>query len=101
MHWKIDWEHRSTHCASISFSEEEGSRFNTTFSGSKYYALHQSVAALTDADGISFEQARSQAVKQLQSLPDVIAKRPAISASFTELHIEQGPDWSLVTTRLA
>lgn len=75
----------------ISFSEEEGSRFNTTFSGSKYYALHQSVTALTDAGGVSFEKARHHAVNQLQSLPNVIAKRPAIPASFTELHIEQGP----------
>ncbi|WP_054655419.1 M20 family metallo-hydrolase [Secundilactobacillus silagei] len=75
----------------ISFSEEEGSRFNTTFSGSKYYALHQSVGSLSDQNGISFEQARSQAVEQLQAINHVMVKRPALPISFTELHIEQGP----------
>lgn len=75
----------------ISFSEEEGSRFKATFSGSKYYALHQSVKDLTDSKGVSFEHARSTAVSQLQSLNDVTVKRPVIPDSFTELHIEQGP----------
>lgn len=75
----------------ISFSEEEGSRFKTTFSGSKYYALQQSVPNLTDSNGIRFEHARNTAVSQLQSLKNISVKRPAIPVSFTELHIEQGP----------
>ncbi|GAX02937.1 allantoate amidohydrolase [Secundilactobacillus pentosiphilus] len=81
----------------ISFSEEEGSRFKTTFSGSKYYALQQTVPNLTDSDGVSFEHARRTAVSQLQALKNTIVKRPVIPASFTELHIEQGP--RLVTSQ--
>lgn len=75
----------------ISFSEEEGSRFNTTFSGSKYYALHQTAPVLTDSNNISFDRARSQAVDQLQKLSHVRVNRPSLPKSFTELHIEQGP----------
>ncbi|WP_258088319.1 Zn-dependent hydrolase [Weissella fangxianensis] len=75
----------------ISFSEEEGSRFPAAFTGSKYYTgQQQQVAALVDETGITFEQARSNAVKQLQAM-NVRRQRAPLPASFTELHIEQGP----------
>lgn len=75
----------------ISFSEEEGSRFNATFTGSKYYALHESAVPLRDGAGWSFDDARQRAVTQLQALKGVLIKRPSRPTSFTELHIEQGP----------
>ncbi|MCH5461300.1 Zn-dependent hydrolase [Secundilactobacillus sp. HBUAS58055] len=75
----------------ISFSEEEGSRFNATFTGSKFYALHESAGSLEDGTGWTFDDARQQAVTRLQSLKNVLIKHPSLPKSFTELHIEQGP----------
>ncbi|MTV81247.1 M20 family metallo-hydrolase [Secundilactobacillus folii] len=75
----------------ISFSEEEGSRFPTTFSGSKYYVHGQIVKNLTDQNGNRFDQARKAATSQLLALPQVIHERPKLPSAFTELHIEQGP----------
>ncbi|KRL75062.1 M20 family metallo-hydrolase [Secundilactobacillus paracollinoides] len=80
----------------ISFSEEEGSRFPTTFSGSKHYARLADITGLTDDSGASFDTARITAVTQLQQLPGVTRQLPALPKSFTELHIEQGP--RLITT---
>ena len=75
----------------ISFSEEEGSRFPVTFSGSKHY-IHQAVdGTLTDATGTTLATAQHAAVTQLLALPNVHHARPALPQSFTELHIEQGP----------
>ena len=76
----------------ISFSEEEGSRFPAAFTGSKHYTgQQQQVAALVDETSITFTQARENAIKQLQSMPDVRRQRAPLPANFTELHIEQGP----------
>lgn len=75
----------------ISFSEEEGSRFPATFSGSKHYTGLAETTAITDPSGVNFDDARQTAVQQLLTLPDVRHERPALPASFTELHIEQGP----------
>lgn len=75
----------------IAFSEEEGSRFPATFSGSKYYARRDQVTNLVDATGASFEAARITAVQSLKRIPRVIFQRPDLPATFTELHIEQGP----------
>jgi allantoate deiminase len=75
----------------ISFSEEEGSRFPAAFTGSNYYTGHQQVTPLVDEMGITFDQARRDAVRQLQTIPGVRRQRAPLPASFTELHIEQGP----------
>lgn len=74
----------------IAFSEEEGSRFPTSFSGSKHYAgVEETPSDLRDNDGITFGQARQKAVKQLsQNYPMVEQRLPC---EFFELHIEQGP----------
>ncbi|MBM6585047.1 M20 family metallo-hydrolase [Pediococcus acidilactici] len=75
----------------ISFSEEEGSRFPTTFSGSRYYVQKARLNNLVDANGIDFNEARQNAVQSLLALPQVNHQQPALPATFTELHIEQGP----------
>ncbi|KRK98153.1 amidase, hydantoinase carbamoylase family [Secundilactobacillus odoratitofui DSM 19909 = JCM 15043] len=76
----------------IAFSEEEGSRFNATFTGSKYYVRQEMPPTiLTDINRIDFSTARQQAVKQLLKLPEVQHFQPNLPTSFTELHIEQGP----------
>ncbi|MDF7637950.1 M20 family metallo-hydrolase [Lactobacillus sp. ESL0791] len=74
----------------ISFCEEEGSRFNATFSGSKHYTGVSETTDLVDDYGIRIEEARAQAVTKLQQLSGVIRKLPQLPESFTELHIEQG-----------
>ncbi|APR07414.1 M20 family metallo-hydrolase [Lentilactobacillus parabuchneri] len=74
----------------ISFSEEEGSRFPETFTGSKHYTGQSINLAMRDPDGISFEAARQAAVSKLD-LPGVNHNLPALPVTFTELHIEQGP----------
>ncbi|GAA3614071.1 Zn-dependent hydrolase [Secundilactobacillus similis] len=74
----------------IAFSEEEGSRFPVSFTGSRHYSgVAETDDTLTDAKGVTFNDARQQAVQSLsehfnqteQALPD----------EFMELHIEQGP----------
>ncbi|MDT7014375.1 M20 family metallo-hydrolase [Levilactobacillus namurensis] len=75
----------------IAFSEEEGSRFPLTFTGSKHYARQAVETSVVDAAGTSFEDARQLAVTPLQDHPGVHSGLPALPASFTELHIEQGP----------
>ncbi|GEP24745.1 MAG: M20 family metallo-hydrolase [Lentilactobacillus diolivorans] len=74
----------------ISFSEEEGSRFPTTFSGSKHYARIEETVGLTDKSGISFDTARIRAVSRLEA-SSVNRSLPSLPLTFTELHIEQGP----------
>ncbi|MGP3641389.1 hydantoinase/carbamoylase family amidase [Lentilactobacillus hilgardii] len=74
----------------ISFSEEEGSRFPATFSGSKHYARIQNVTGIKDQSGIAFDTARQKAVFQLKEAADEMGL-PNIPSTFTELHIEQGP----------
>ncbi|MGF2384927.1 M20 family metallo-hydrolase [Lentilactobacillus otakiensis] len=74
----------------ISFSEEEGSRFPDTFTGSKHYTGAKINLSMTDPDGIHFDDARQSAVAQL-NLPGVKHDLPDLPATFTELHIEQGP----------
>lgn len=75
----------------ISFSEEEGSRFPATFTGSKYYTGTLQTEVISDKQGITFDEARRLAVTQLQQLPHVKTQRVALPVTFTELHIEQGP----------
>lgn len=75
----------------ISFSEEEGSRFPATFTGSKYYAKHQQITNLRDQQGFDFKEARQTAVSTLCQIPGVISRQPNMASRFTELHIEQGP----------
>jgi allantoate deiminase len=74
----------------ISFSEEEGSRFPETFTGSKHYTGQPINLAMRDPDGISFDAARRAAVSKLDR-PGVSHNLPALPVTFTELHIEQGP----------
>lgn len=74
----------------VSFSEEEGSRFPATFTGSKHYARVADIHNIRDHHGISFDDAREKAVSRLQ-LPGVKTGLPKLPDSFTELHIEQGP----------
>ncbi|MEE8825533.1 allantoate amidohydrolase [Lentilactobacillus sunkii] len=74
----------------ISFSEEEGSRFPDTFTGSKHYTGQPINLAMTDPNGVSFEDARRNAVAKLK-ITGVKSGRPELPSTFTELHIEQGP----------
>lgn len=74
----------------ISFSEEEGSRFPDTFTGSKHYTGQQVDLTMKDPAGIQFDDARKQAVIKLM-LAGVHHQLPDLPDTFTELHIEQGP----------
>lgn len=74
----------------ISFSEEEGSRFPATFSGSKHYTGFEDVTSIQDQAGNDFDAVRKVAVAKLNR-NGVTAGRPTLPESFTELHIEQGP----------
>lgn len=74
----------------ISFSEEEGSRFPDTFTGSKHYTGQEINLTMTDPNGVAFEEARRNAVAKL-NLPGIKIGRPELPSTFTELHIEQGP----------
>ncbi|WP_056983467.1 M20 family metallo-hydrolase [Lentilactobacillus farraginis] len=74
----------------VAFSEEEGSRFPTSFSGSKHYAgVTETAADLQDHQGMTFGQARQSAVSQLAKTWPVIEQ--PLPIEFLELHIEQGP----------
>lgn len=74
----------------ISFSEEEGSRFPATFSGSKHYCRVEDVTGIQDHAGIDFNKARQAAVAKLKEA-NVHTGLPSVPTTFTELHIEQGP----------
>ncbi|GHP14527.1 Zn-dependent hydrolase [Lentilactobacillus fungorum] len=74
----------------ISFSEEEGSRFPDTFTGSKHYTGQPVDLNMQDPAGIHFDDARKSAIANLM-LPGTNHELPQLPATFTELHIEQGP----------
>lgn len=84
----------------ISFSEEEGSRFPTTFTGSKHYIKADQDLDLTDENGVSFAMAKQEAVAKLQAITGVNRGLPAVPACFTELHIEQGPRLELAHAQI-
>lgn len=75
----------------VSFSEEEGSRFNATFTGSRYLTkqFDEDNLKLVDHNNVSFESAREQAVAELKK---TIPMKPEWKiGKYIELHIEQGP----------
>lgn len=75
---------------SVAFSEEEGSRFPTSFSGSKHYAgVQETDPTLRDKQGITFSQARKLAVSQLADQFPIVEQ--PLPSEFFEVHIEQGP----------
>jgi len=75
----------------IGFSEEEGVRFAKPFLGSLAVIgkLDRNTLALTDADGITVEQALRNFDLDPTQLPAAIL--PTNTFAFLELHIEQGP----------
>jgi allantoate deiminase len=75
----------------IGFSEEEGVRFAKPFLGSLAVIgkLDRNTLALTDADGITVEQALRNFDLDLTQLPAAIL--PTNTFAFLEFHIEQGP----------
>ncbi|MHA8262301.1 M20 family metallo-hydrolase [Lactobacillaceae bacterium Melli_B3] len=81
-----------TPLVAVSFSEEEGSRFETTFSGSKFATnqFDEQILKLTDDKEIDFETARKNAVSHLCKLIPMIDHKLNIQ-DYLELHIEQGP----------
>ncbi|WP_311408488.1 M20 family metallo-hydrolase [Liquorilactobacillus uvarum] len=76
----------------VSFSEEEGSRFETTFTGSKFLTnqFDDEVYNITDKENITFEDARKKALDELKSKIKMMHSKWKI-AKYIELHIEQGP----------
>ncbi|CAK1247985.1 Acetylornithine deacetylase/Succinyl-diaminopimelate desuccinylase or related deacylase (ArgE) [Fructobacillus tropaeoli] len=89
----------------VIFSEEEGSRFDATFTGSQYLLERdlKGFDALADAQGQTFGQVRQAAVAALS--PFVQTASCLKIAQYLELHIEQGPilenagtDIGIVTT---
>lgn len=74
----------------ISFCEEEGSRFDATFSGSKYYARVAETNGLIDENSVKIENARENAVNKLKQIKGVNYDLPRLPRNFTELHVEQG-----------
>ncbi|MBZ6010123.1 hydantoinase/carbamoylase family amidase [Leuconostoc gelidum] len=77
-------------CA-VSFSEEEGSRFDATFTGSRYltHQLDDAVFDLKDTLGLTFNQERQHRVNELKSSIPIGTLDFKIQ-SYIELHIEQG-----------
>ena len=75
----------------IGFSEEEGVRFAKPFLGSLAVIgkLDRNTLALTDADGITVEQALRNFDLDPTQLPAAIL--PTNTFAFLEFHIEQGP----------
>ncbi|KRM43338.1 M20 family metallo-hydrolase [Lentilactobacillus parafarraginis] len=74
----------------VAFSEEEGSRFPTSFSGSKHYAgVQETPADLKDDSGTTFADAKARALATLTKNYEVVEQ--ALPKEFLELHIEQGP----------
>lgn len=74
----------------VSFAEEEGSRFATTFWGSKAYtgrADWEAVKGLKDAQGRCF----ADAMRRAGFAPEGMATQQAtVPQAFVELHVEQG-----------
>lgn len=75
----------------IGFSEEEGIRFAKPFLGSLAVIgkLDRQTLALTDADGITVEQALRNFDLDPAQLPTAVL--PANTFAYLEFHIEQGP----------
>ncbi|CAK1235751.1 Acetylornithine deacetylase/Succinyl-diaminopimelate desuccinylase or related deacylase (ArgE) [Fructobacillus cardui] len=89
----------------VIFSEEEGSRFDATFTGSQYLLERdlKGFDALDDVQGQTFGQVRQAAVAALS--PFVQTASCLKITQYLELHIEQGPilentgtDIGIVTT---
>lgn len=74
----------------VAFSEEEGSRFPVSFSGSKHYSKTKETDPLIkDCNGITFGSARHLALQQLTT--KYLLEEQPLPSEFFELHIEQGP----------
>lgn len=80
-----------TPLVAISFSEEEGSRFDATFTGSRFLTkqAEPNTDDLLDANQVDFATARKQAVDEL--LEKYPKQGPINVQQYLELHIEQGP----------
>lgn len=74
----------------IAFSEEEGSRFPVSFTGSRHYSgTAETDGTLTDIQGVTFDDARQMAIQSLTR--QFKQGEPELPDEFIELHIEQGP----------
>ena len=76
----------------VGFADEEGTRFGTTFLGSRAWAgtWDPEWAALPDADGVTL----ASALRAFDGDADAVggaARDPAALLGYCELHIEQGP----------
>ena len=76
----------------IGFADEEGTRFKSTYLGSKAVAGTFDLATLDrlDTAGISMRKALSSFGLDTENIPKAARNRNEISA-YVELHIEQGP----------
>ena len=76
----------------IGFADEEGTRFASTFLGSRAIAgtFDPTLLDRRDVDGISLAEAMRDFGLEPNSIPDA-ARRPEELAAYLELHIEQGP----------
>lgn len=76
----------------IAFSEEEGVRFRSTFLGSSAVAGRFDPALLQrqDADGVTLEAALRAAGHDPRDIA-ALARDPARTLGYVEVHIEQGP----------
>lgn len=80
------------HLEIISFSDEEGARFGTTYLGSSAVAgsFDPAVLATKDKDGITLAEALRDAGLPADEIPDSVRK-PADLLGYLEIYIEQGP----------
>lgn len=76
----------------IGFADEEGTRFASTFLGSRAVAgtFDPSLLDRRDADGISLAEAMLEFGLDPERIPDA-TRQPEELAAYLELHIEQGP----------
>jgi allantoate deiminase/N-carbamoyl-L-amino-acid hydrolase len=76
----------------IGFSEEEGVRFRSTFLGSSAVAgrFDPGLLSRTDADGITLDAALRAAGHDPDAIA-ALARDPARTLGYVEVHIEQGP----------
>lgn len=88
---KVQLGQPQTPLVAISFSEEEGSRFDATFTGSRFLTnqAEPTTESLLDANQVDFATARKAAVAKL--LTDYPKQGPITVQQYLELHIEQGP----------
>ncbi|TGB01214.1 Zn-dependent hydrolase [Halobacillus salinus] len=76
----------------VVFSDEEGSRFNRGFTGSKALVGEidpEEQKSLKDIDGLSFEEVMKRVGLSIERLPDAERELQNIKM-FVEVHIEQG-----------